>query len=137
MPVYMRDAPIATLFAKYKEAAEAKSARSVGCYNFTRITNTLRKKGRVNQGLSYYYVDFTDMVACCHQMLDRLEDPDFWMALQPRETQPSDASPDIPQDIRTMIDEARVHLDEGSDYLKYKYFTELSQPRGTRLTPWP
>jgi hypothetical protein len=64
MPVYMRDDPVATLFAKYKEAAEAKGAKAVGYHNFTRITHTLCKKGRVNQGLSYYYVDFTDMVAC-------------------------------------------------------------------------
>ena len=59
-PLYCRYGAIASLFDTYKREVQEQR---VGLRTFRDVLLAVTRKGTFNQGLSYYYVEFLDLIS--------------------------------------------------------------------------
>jgi hypothetical protein len=114
LPVYMRYGSLQSLYESYSDAADDKR---VGEKTFRKIVTATSLKGTYNQGLSYFYVDFLDMIKLLLKMLDRLEKIIGDRSIEIRS-----------QDkIKVWLNRARNHTAFASLYLRHGFYGELKK----------
>jgi hypothetical protein len=69
-PLYCRYGSIASLFDTYKRGVQVQC---VGLRTFRDVLLAVTRKGTFNQGLSYYYVEFLDLISLIEQLLKRVK----------------------------------------------------------------
>jgi hypothetical protein len=86
----------------------------IGRYTFRKVLSAMTLTGTYNQGLSYYWVDFVDMIQFASDMLDRLG-------------KMVDGRIDCNQkaDIKLWLERARENTRYTSEYLRHTFYAEI------------
>ena len=118
MPVYIRDgksheAIYKNYYKNYEAAILVKQqSKPLGQNTFSTLLKVLTEPPSANAGLSYYYVDFIDLVSELKTMLDSIED-----RLNEQDL----------ENCKLALDTARTDIAFGAEYLKYKMKNNLKE----------
>jgi hypothetical protein len=115
LPVYMRYGSFQELYKAYSQSVA--SHLRVGRTGFQTILKVITVKGSYNRGISYYYVDFVNMINLLMEMFDRMQSitNEFVSKKQSRD------------EIKIWIDRARKNTKRSRDYLTHHYYGEIEQ----------
>ena len=116
LPVYMRYGSFASLYESYSLAAP--EPLRIGEKAFRDVLKATTVKGTYNQGLSYYYVDFQDMIKVVLTMLQRL---------QSLITKDMTISNDKKATVKLWIRKAKVNTEASKEYLIHHYYGEIQK----------
>jgi hypothetical protein len=115
LPVHMRYGPIRELYNSYCSAT--KKELKVGEKTFREVMAALTLKGTYNQGLSYFYVDFVDMISLILKMIKRLGE----MVKDP--SLPKDGQ----EEVETWLERAKRQTEFSSEYLRHQFYGDIQK----------
>jgi hypothetical protein len=115
LPLYMRYGSFHSLHSHY--CSSIPEALRVGEKTFQKILSATTMKGTYNQGLSYYYVAFVDMIKLLQAMFDRLERIVKGIKIEKGKC----------QEIIDWLEHARKNTEFTSEYLRHGYYAEIQK----------
>jgi hypothetical protein len=126
LPVHLRYGPIRELYSSYCFAA--KTELKVGEKTFREVMAALTLKGTYNQGLSYFYVDFVDMISLVLKVIMRLEEMVKDQGL-PKDKQ---------EEVETWLEQAKRQTEFSSEYLRHQFYGDIrkSSENGYVCAQW-
>ena len=116
IPLYIRYGSFADIYAAYSDAVA--SDLKIGNITFRVIVKAVSRKGTYNQGLSYFYVDFIEMIALLGKMFGRLQkilNETRGITLERR------------QEIQEWLEHAIENTEFSSQYLRHGYYSDIQK----------
>jgi hypothetical protein len=109
-------------YGSFQELYQAYSASvpnnlCVGRTSFRKILGAVTVKGSYNQGLSYFYVNFVNMIKLLLEMFDRMQSI-------VRQHVVEDATK---EEIKTWLDKARNNTKRSREYFTHHYYGEIQK----------
>jgi hypothetical protein len=95
-----------------------RDSLKIGESSFRKIVAAISRKGTYNQGLSYFYVDFIEMIALVLKMLDRI-----WSIVKRN----SKIKKEDRDEIETWVKPARENTQLSSQYLRHGLHLDLKK----------
>lgn len=123
LPFYIRYGSLRDNFDAYSCSVE-KTMR-IGEKTFNEILLALTRKGTYNQGLSYFYVDFIDLMDLLFKMLKRLEKMIDNPEMLKREKAYKESTEY--KEAHMWLERAREHVQFSSEYLRHRFYAEIKK----------
>ena len=115
LPYLCRYSTYHDLYCSYRKTIPEQLR--IGQNNFRIITRALTRVGTFNQGLSYYYVDFINLIGCCMKLAKRLKE----IAAQYKNNDNKDTMEQIEDDIKSFVHQTKII----STYLRHELYSRL------------